>query len=49
MNMTPKPLLAALAVVVMSTTAHANNEVRAVTFTEDAGTTLVVGGVDTVR
>jgi type IV pilus assembly protein PilQ len=44
MIMSPKCLLAAVAVIAMGTSsqrAEANNEVRAVTFTEDAGTTLV--------
>ena len=44
MIMSPKCLLATVAVIAMGTSsqrAEANNEVRAVTFTEDAGTTLV--------
>lgn len=44
MIMSPKCLLAAVAVLAMGTSsqrAEANNEVRAVTVTEDAGTTLV--------
>lgn len=44
MIMSPKCLLAAVAVIAMGTSsqrAEANNEVRAVTVTEDAGTTLV--------
>ena len=41
MIMTPKAMLVAIAVVASSTAAYANNEVRAVTFNEDAGTTFV--------